>query len=397
VTRGKRLRILVTDQSDWIGAGSSRGLQGWFHSGALYARPSHVASRNQCERSGRLLTSAYGVEPDGADCSWLGGPLDFLLDRPDEPEWQRLVDDVASRGERVHTQIARDFVQVRTGDRVLYTTRVLKDLTASSVLHGAAFELGMRLCEAASDLDVGSLVFHRSNGTVRRIHAKHVIVTTGAAAQDPNCASTQLTRRSGVILSATPSLDAPLFVRIAKDPDANVSHLVHTIGNRTLSAMGDSTSLPHHPTPAECVRVAHRIAEKVRATIGSDAFRGRRLAWHASPKAEIAIDNEEGRVFAPALYDVGERSLAIVPSKFSLFPLVAELASERFDGVLDRLPAGSPQASHRPPPPIAPMLSAETLGLAPSIGSTNPLQGELQISTAVTRVRSPRRQARVSV
>lgn len=111
------------------------------------------------------------------------------------------------------------------------------------------------------------------------VHAKHTLLTTGYEIPTPS--HIVLSRRSGVIVSATPALDAPNTVRIARNPRDNISHIAHPASRACdtgFSAIGDSTSLPGHPSDDECVLEAREIIKKVTSIFGEHLFDGRQVA-----------------------------------------------------------------------------------------------------------------------
>lgn len=82
-------------------------------------------------------------------------------------------------------------------------------------------------------------------------------------------------------------------------------------------------------------------------------------------KVEVAINNSDARTFGPLLYDISPNCHAVIPSKFSLFPLLADIACAKLEqeGLfqeLDQFVAHFPDSTV---PPVAPLLSQRVLGL----------------------------------
>ncbi|MEO0855138.1 MAG: hypothetical protein AAFY15_16775, partial [Cyanobacteria bacterium J06648_11] len=103
--------------------------------------------------------------------------------------------------------------------------------------------------------------------------------------------------------------------------------------------------------------------------LGERALVGRRLAWHACSKIE-ALDTDDGEpAFRPAVWslDTDRQVIAAIPSKFSLFPLLAEhIADEAnthrwFEGSCER-PIPQEQAPRIPV--VAPTRSEVSLDLS---------------------------------
>ena len=196
-------------------------------------------------------------------------------------------------------------------------------------------------------------------------------MTTGYEIPTPS--HIELSRRSGVIVSATPSLDAPNIVRVACDPDDNISHIAHPVSRACdtgFSAIGDSTSLPGDPSEDECARTAKQIISKVKAIFGEHVFEGRKVAWHTARKVEIAIDSSDARTFGPMLFEVSRNCHAVIPSKFSLFPLLADVVCTKLEneGLFKELLSFPAKPLTSTAPPVAPLLSQRALG----ISSTGP-------------------------
>ncbi|MEO1510580.1 MAG: FAD-dependent oxidoreductase [Planctomycetota bacterium] len=378
--RGRVPRVAVVEAAQEIGTGASSGLQGWFHSGALYATLANPDSMGQCIRSEQLLAGMVsGLKLSKPSRRWLGAKLTYVIDRS-------LADTVGATIAGLSGEAATDapfcasrepYCTVRTRDRQLCTRSVLADLRDSIAGRGGSVLCGWTLaewrdgharfvptCDAGPDADA------ETPATPMHISFGRMVITAGCEIGRFDARHTaRFSRRTGIIVSVTPALEAPNLVRIAADKTKNISCILHERAAGTFSAVGDSTSLPADADEASCERVAHAIRDKIVDLLGERALVGRRLAWHACSKIE-AVDTADGEpAFRPAVWslDPDRRVVAAIPSKFSLFPLLAEhivdeaIAHGWFDAVGE---AGADREPARPLPAIAPTRSEAALGLS---------------------------------
>ncbi len=380
--RSRRLRVLVVDEMPCVGAGASRGLQGWFHSGALYARLEDQKSYQNCQTSMSLLRDHYRPT-----VPWFGDHIEFLLDRNHDPVWQRVTERVIGVASGEVSCINTDpYLRVPTHDRAMYTDAVMRDLSASAARLGVEFALST----TATSNGEGETLLTSSDGRERRVDSGVSIHTVGH-----RCASfdSGFVVRSGVIVSVFPVLEAPSLVRIAMTPGDNISHIrQRTQSGKLFSAMGDSTALPIEPTHEEARSAAEQLIAKSVGFFGPGSLTNRSIAWHVSQKIDLAVGGADGHLFEPRVFEMGPRRLAVIPSKFSLFPLTAEMMHTRLtsDGLFSDLRPGISLA--RPAPPVAPMLASELHGLectdaaderhrgrfdAPSVGKIAPASSVL--------------------
>ncbi|MEM7623148.1 MAG: FAD-dependent oxidoreductase [Planctomycetota bacterium] len=352
---GRRLRLLVVDGAPSVGAGASRGLQGWYHSGALYGRLESAVSRVTCPDSMRLLERHYKPSSD-----WFGESIDFLVDGTNDPAWDRVNRALRSSASGPIIELADGGYRMPTPDLAMRTDAILRDLSASAAVRGVEFALQ---CTARGDGDGRTVVTDRS-GERRTLSAQLTIFTVGHHLAEH---VRELDLRSGVVVSVAPALDCPSVVRIARDPAANVSHIrLRSLRGASFSAIVDSTVLPIDVSRDDERRAAVRTLEKAVLQFSRDLFSSRRVAWHVSQKADPVAEGRDGRVFSPRLFTLGAGMIGLIPSKFSLFPMVGEMVMSHIaaDGLIGRRSRG--ESEPRPIPPVAPMLASELLGLEKS-------------------------------
>ncbi|MEL7484162.1 MAG: FAD-dependent oxidoreductase [Planctomycetota bacterium] len=378
--RGRVPRVAVIEAAQEIGTGASSGLQGWFHSGALYATLANPDSMRQCIRSEQLLAGMVsGLKLPAPRRRWLGDTLAYVIDRS-------LADTVGATIAGLSGEAATDapfcasrepYCTVRTRDRQLCTRSVLADLRDSIAGRGGSVLCGWTLAEwrdghahFVPTCDGGPVADAEAPATPMHISFGRMVITAGCEIGrfDPRHTA-RFSRRTGIIVSVTPALEAPNLVRIAADKSKNISCIRHERAAGTFSAVGDSTSLPADADEASCERVAHAIRDKIVDLLGERALVGRRLAWHACSKIE-ALDTDDGEpAFRPAVWslDTDRQVIAAIPSKFSLFPLLAEhIADEAnthrwFEGSCER---PIPQEQAPSIPVVAPTRSEVSLGLS---------------------------------
>lgn len=389
--RGRQIDVLVIDAADHIGGNASRGLQGWYHSGALYTRLERSNSYECCVRSRDLLSRLYAPGSDFAsatrcvsgsqrlgsdepDAPWFGARMSYLIDHADNGHW-------GACARRIHASIGEGedegpFRRVLTHDRAVRTGEVLADLAQAASWAGVRFELGWRLT-SRTDTDQGDSLVTLENyrdGRLRVVHARNVVLTVGSELQqhlkaEEKPGAPELSVRSGVVVSTLPALSAASFARVAANPVDNVSHISHTWGQHTYSAMSDSTSLPVDPTRSECHEVARSVLRKVREALGPEQQPPMRIAWHLCRKIERSTDcNDERRFDAWARpLDRAGRTLGVMPGKFSLFPIVAEQACEEVvrSGLFADAPRGTAPRRTIDRTDVAAPFAAVSLGLAP--------------------------------
>lgn len=387
--RNKQIKVVVVDSAPMLASGSSSGLQGWFHTGSLYTRLNSSESYLNCVRSHRILERDYANADDfqyHQNCNldtalpnhnaWFGAPIRFVLDKSDHPSWSQHVNAMTNRLHALgglldpaHQIDADRFTTISTPDRSMVTSNIIADLTDSAIRNGTEFLTGHRACGLESTDANEPITLEDQSGSPKPIHALHTFITTGYSV--PNLPHISFSRRSGIIVSATPCLDAPNIVRIAEDPANNISHIAHppsAFSETGYSAIGDSTSLSEHPNTEECIETAYRILQKVKSIFGNQAFEGRRVAWHMARKIEVATEDTDGRTFGPMLCPIARNRHAVITSKFSLFPSLASLALDQLvqDGFFENLNAPAITKNSVQKPDLSPMLSQRALGIAQS-------------------------------
>jgi len=366
--RAKRLRVFVVDEAEQIGAGASRGLQGWFHSGALYARLRQEESFRQCALSRQLLRARYSA---AMRHEWFAEPIEYYIDDDPHPDWGPQACKIARHARetagtvRAHPNSLRipGYSHAPSGDRAMRTQRILFDLAERASQHGVDFLLGRR----ARDDGDGCVTLSCPRETVE-VRPAFTIWTAGC--RTPNAQTFGLHRRSGVVLGVYPALDVPNMACIARNDDLNISHIAHSCSDANdgaYSALGNSVSLPASPSRELCEHTAQTILARARALFGVDTFTNRRVGWHTSTKIEArSIDGTEP-LFGPVIHELSGNAVAVIPSKFSLFPLTAEnvvldLAARRFFAGLED--GASSSVGNPRELVVAPALAEQVLGIA---------------------------------
>lgn len=386
--QNKHIRILVADSAPMLASGSSSGLQGWFHTGSLYTRLDSSESYLNCVKSHKILERDYANAQDfnhHLNCNlnldtqtnkpWFGDSIQFVLDKPDQTSWTQQVHAMTTRLRAIGCSFdpskqidTNRYTTISTTDRSMMTCNIISSLADSAISNGTKFLTGHRAIELQGSDTNEPITLENVNGLRRQVHASHTLITTGY--NIPNQPHITFSRRSGVIVSTTPCLDAPNIVRVAQDPANNVSHIAHPsiASNETgFSAIGDSTSLSDQPTPDECIKTAHHIMHKIKSVFGNQAFDGRRIAWHMARKIEVATLDKDSRTFGPKLYELAQNRYAVIPSKFSLFPALANMTLVQLidDGLFENLNAPATNYCNTSKPYVAPMLSQQALGITP--------------------------------
>lgn len=150
--RNKGIKVLVVDRASELDSGASSGLQGWFHTGALYTRLDSDESYLNCVKSHEVLKREYANASDFAhhsncnihalyecDHAWLGDSIRFVIDHSDHPEWtkhihqmtDRLLDLGASRNSFLQSDNGQ-YTTLLAPDRSLRTQAIVSDLAESA-------------------------------------------------------------------------------------------------------------------------------------------------------------------------------------------------------------------------------------------------------------------------
>ncbi|MFG0245896.1 MAG: FAD-dependent oxidoreductase [Phycisphaerales bacterium JB052] len=387
--RNKQIKIVVADSAPMLASGSSSGLQGWFHTGSLYTRLNSSESYLNCVRSHNILERDYANADDfhyRQNCNldaappnhyaWFGAPIQFVLDKSAHPSWNQHVNAMTNRLHALGGVLdpARQidtnrYTTISTPDRSMVTSNIIADLTDSAIRNGTEFLTGHRAYGLDRTDENEPIMLEDQSGSPKPIRALHTFITTGYSV--PNLPHISFSRRSGIIVSATPCLDAPNIVRIAEDPANNISHIAHppsAFSETGYSAIGDSTSLSEYPNTEQCIETAYRILQKVKTVFGNQAFQGRRVAWHMARKIEVATEDTDGRTFGPMLCPIAQNRHAVITSKFSLFPSLASLALDHLvrDQFFEHLNEPALTKNSAQKPHLSPMLSQRALGIAQS-------------------------------
>jgi 2-polyprenyl-6-methoxyphenol hydroxylase-like FAD-dependent oxidoreductase len=365
--RGGSLAITLLERAPMLGMGTSGGLEGWFHTGALYCGFDHlrsievaVASRELLEQdyardelfeareSCNLSTMGAGTrgpdDPPVRGAPWFHDHLDYLLPVREvrvrggrhERMDRRLAAAAQAMG-RCCTPSPADEANPRwsslrlypTLDRVMHSEQILADLSRCSWRGGVEYRFGVGVQGVIPGRGGAEhTVLASRAGRVERLRARHVVLAAGGSlARDESFGAfagcgPRVERRRSVMVALSHPLAPRSIVHVGACADDDFSHLVHGEGPRAFAIIADSAWRGREPDQAADEHAARRLIEKAGVFFGADAIAKVRRSPFSCTKVEALADPTTGAGYAPWIGAADHESpICVLPGKFSFFPL----------------------------------------------------------------------------
>lgn len=356
--QGKLIDIVLIERNPQLAMRASSGLEGWFHTGSLYAKIRDGHSFLTCLKSLEDMTNWYAndslflhhqactiehdsgsgirVVPDteightDSSAGWFESPIRFEI-QPENgsQDWDQTSQMIQSRLNRVfHAQswagdsswacrmpdICLDTTldesikceqAFTSADVTMNTTLILQHLTESAARFGVEFLVNhSALLMTEPDASEKKIVAVDSVLNERiEFRATQVIYALGDQSYSSTVSGLAFHRIESVMITRQPEISTESSVVLCADSDDNINHVYHPGPDHGYSILADSNSIQLDEGQAESSledkeRVARDVYRKAKEQFG--ACVGEYSDWNivSCVKTEVQAEDESPRVYS---------------------------------------------------------------------------------------------------
>ena len=354
----KKIDIVLIERNPQLGMRASSGLEGWFHTGSLYAKISDGRSFLTCLKSLEDMTNWYAqddlflhhracpivhdsgegiqVIPDSElgnstlSENWFESRIHYVIDeQPDSNQWEQTacmiqdrlnqmfrdqswkdsesgacrmpefsVDQLKSTPEECSSAFA-------SADVTMNTSLVLRHLAESAARYGVDFCVNQSALLTSNPTNCNDRVVAFDHDCKEHIEyqATQVVYSVGDQSNSRSLAGLDFHRFESVMITRSPEIRRESTVVLCDDPDQNINHIYHPGMGAGYSIIADSNSSRLKLGQSEISSdakwsIAAHLFEKAKSQFGESV--GEFADWNiiSCVKTEIQSEEDTHRVYS---------------------------------------------------------------------------------------------------